>query len=50
MEIATRLNRALEALILANPDQYFWIHDRYRNTPETLPPVAGAVAASRETP
>lgn len=29
-ELATRINRALEELILQAPDQYFWLHDRYR--------------------
>lgn len=35
-EIAARVNRALERLIRAYPDQYFWLHDRYRDTPDTL--------------
>lgn len=29
-EISTRINQELEALILAAPEQYFWLHDRYR--------------------
>lgn len=33
-EIATRVNAALEPLIRACPEQYFWIHDRYRGAPE----------------
>lgn len=28
--ITARVNRELEKLILAAPDQYFWLHDRYR--------------------
>jgi len=28
--ITTRVNRGLEKLILAAPEQYFWLHDRYR--------------------
>ncbi|MFN8642310.1 MAG: hypothetical protein U0802_11885 [Candidatus Binatia bacterium] len=26
------MNGALERLIRACPDQYFWLHDRYRGT------------------
>lgn len=29
-DIAARVNAALEPLILACPEQYFWLHDRYR--------------------
>lgn len=29
-EILARLHAELEALILAAPEQYFWLHDRYR--------------------
>ena len=36
--LATRINRELESLILEHPDQYFWLHDRYRDTPLELPP------------
>lgn len=32
-EVATRVNAELERLILARPDQYFWLHDRYRGAP-----------------
>ncbi len=28
--VATRINRELETLIRAAPEQYFWLHDRYR--------------------
>lgn len=35
-EVAARVNRALERLIRAHPDQYFWLHDRYRDTPESV--------------
>jgi KDO2-lipid IV(A) lauroyltransferase len=34
--ITTRVNQILEREILATPEQYVWIHDRYRDTPETL--------------
>jgi len=36
-EIITRLNRAFERMILKHPEQYFWLHDRFRETPETFP-------------
>lgn len=36
--IATRINAEIEALIRRAPDQYFWLHDRYRGTPAA--PVA----------
>jgi len=29
-EIVGRINAAMERMILAHPDQYFWLHDRYR--------------------
>lgn len=29
-EITAEVNRGLEKLILAAPEQYFWLHDRYR--------------------
>lgn len=32
-ELATQVNGALEELILAAPDQYLWLHDRYRGAP-----------------
>lgn len=32
-ESTALLNRELEALILAAPDQYFWLHERYRGQP-----------------
>ena len=37
LELATRVNQELERLILECPDQYFWLHDRYRDTPLELP-------------
>lgn len=33
-EIITRINGELEKLILQAPEQYFWLHDRYRGAPE----------------
>jgi KDO2-lipid IV(A) lauroyltransferase len=35
--IATLVNGELEALALYLPDQYFWLHDRYRKAPLELP-------------
>ena len=29
-EVTTRINREFEKLILMAPEQYFWLHDRYR--------------------
>ncbi|MEZ5963797.1 MAG: lysophospholipid acyltransferase family protein [Planctomycetota bacterium] len=33
----TQINRALEALIRQAPDQYLWIHDRFRGAPAAEP-------------
>ena len=49
--ISTRINRALEEAILRDPDQYYWIHDRYRDTPETFEePVKELPVAERSGP
>ncbi len=40
--IVGRVNRAMEASILRHPEQYFWLHDRYKDTP--LPNDASASA------
>jgi len=34
--IVTRINQSFERLILAHPEQYFWLHDRFKDTPETF--------------
>jgi Kdo2-lipid IVA lauroyltransferase/acyltransferase len=39
VEIVTLVNGEMEALILRHPEQYFWLHDRFRNAPE--PEAAG---------
>lgn len=45
-DVVTRLNREFEARILEVPDQYFWLHDRYRGAdPETLAREAAEQAA-----
>ncbi|HVS19056.1 MAG TPA: lysophospholipid acyltransferase family protein [Planctomycetota bacterium] len=33
-EVTTRINAELERMILAAPEQYFWIHDRFRGAPD----------------
>ena len=40
--IMTRINAELERMILARPEQYFWLHDRYAKAPLVMPdaPVA----------
>ena len=35
--IVERINRAFEAMIKKHPEQYFWLHDRYRDTPTDFP-------------
>ena len=46
-EIVTRINREYEALIRRFPDQYFWLHDRYRDAPPAA--AGGAEATSRDS-
>ena len=41
-ELVALINRELELLILSRPEQYFWLHDRYRGAPE---PLEGAACA-----
>lgn len=36
---ARMINQTLEQLIMHNPDQYLWIHRRYKNRPPGEPPV-----------
>jgi len=33
VELVARINREVEGLILRHPEQYFWLHDRYRDAP-----------------
>lgn len=42
-EIATRINVELEKLVRRAPEQYFWLHDRYRGADEPI--VDGAADA-----
>ena len=53
--IATRLNQAFERMILDEPDQYFWLHDRFKDTPEEFPEESadedpGSSPEARTTP
>lgn len=34
-EIATRINREFERMILARPDQYLWLHDRFKGAADS---------------
>jgi len=45
---ATWVNREVEQQIQAWPEQYFWLHDRYRDTPVD-PPPAGPSNGGAET-
>jgi KDO2-lipid IV(A) lauroyltransferase len=36
---ALRVNKIIEYMIMQNPDQYLWIHKRYKRRPEGAPPV-----------
>jgi KDO2-lipid IV(A) lauroyltransferase len=49
-EIAGRINAVLERMILAHPDQYFWLHDRYRDTPLELPDARAGSAPRADDP
>ena len=35
-EITLKLNQVMERMILAHPEQYFWLHDRYRKAPDEV--------------
>jgi len=39
--IAERINRSFEDMIRAAPDQYFWLHDRYKDTPREAEEAEG---------
>jgi len=36
---AITLNRTLEQLIMQNPEQYLWVHKRFKNRPQGEPPI-----------
>jgi KDO2-lipid IV(A) lauroyltransferase len=43
VDVATRVNREFERMILERPEQYFWLHDRYRDTPARFEAGGGEV-------
>ncbi|MSR61277.1 MAG: hypothetical protein EXS08_02350 [Planctomycetes bacterium] len=52
-EIVARINQEFERTIRAHPEQYVWIHDRYRDTPRALeagaaPRMARGATAANE--
>ncbi len=49
-EIATRINQVYEVLIRRHPEQYFWLHDRYRGTPRTWDALERAQAKGLQYP
>jgi len=49
-EIVARINQEFERTIRAHPEQYVWIHDRYRDTPRTLEPGAAPRMARGSAP
>ena len=34
IRLVERINRVLEQAILSHPEQYLWVHDRYRTQPD----------------
>ena len=45
-DISTTINAAFERLILQAPEQYFWLHDRYRGaTPADIAAESNATGA-----
>ena len=42
LEVSTRINAELESMIREAPEQYFWLHDRYRDAPEPEPESSDA--------
>lgn len=51
-EVITRIHQELESMILAHPEQYLWLHDRYRNAPppglcsqSSAVPLAGNISS-----
>lgn len=46
-QLVERINAEQERLILAAPEQYFWLHDRYRDAPAA--PEGGSDGEARES-
>lgn len=49
-EIVTLVNQEQEKLILRHPEQYFWLHDRYRDAPPLAESEALAPAGAQSGP
>jgi len=45
-----RINAALEAQVRKAPDQYWWVHRRFKTRPEGEPPFYGAESRRRSAP
>jgi KDO2-lipid IV(A) lauroyltransferase len=41
IQLVQRINGVLEQAILSHPEQYLWVHDRYRTQPEDGLPLVG---------
>ncbi|MDF1838175.1 MAG: lysophospholipid acyltransferase family protein, partial [Planctomycetota bacterium] len=49
-EVATRINQVYEVLIRRHPEQYLWLHDRFRRMPRTWEALERAQAKGLEYP
>lgn len=49
-EVATRINQVYEVLIRRHPEQYLWLHDRFRRMPKTWEALERAQAKGLEYP
>ena len=49
-DVLKLVNSEIERLILTRPEQYFWLHDRYRGAPLTDQESTGAGAAAALAP
>lgn len=45
---ATRINRIVEEFILVQPEQYLWVHRRFKNRPGSEPDVYGLTARKKK--
>jgi KDO2-lipid IV(A) lauroyltransferase len=45
--IVGRVNAEMEALILRHPEQYFWLHDRFRDAPTVAASLWGTASSAR---
>jgi KDO2-lipid IV(A) lauroyltransferase len=44
LEITTRVNLEIESLIRMAPEQYLWLHDRFRDRPASAPTPQSALS------